>query len=304
MSVFDGFGEATIKFLEEARKNVRRYDAEPLLEVFNLAPDVFSIFEKSPGMGGDAWMHLIVGSERALLIDTGFGVGDVKALVETLTDKPYDVVNTHFHGDHTFGNYQFDKVYCHKYDVQSVVNQMKPTARDGMVPTEGVYFKPEDLVPIREYEVVGVDGGFKFNLGDGETVEVVHLPGHAPGGCGLLDNKKRILFSGDAIVHTPTLISGPALTGEYAKYGTVQAFLDELELLVPRMDEFDTLYPGHSMLAVPNSIVRDMRDCCKAIVENPDDYTRKDETMPGRGISMLKVVGRAPVAYNYERVRY
>ena len=38
------------------------------------------------------------GAERALLIDTGFGVGDLKALCERLTDKPLLVVDTHSHG--------------------------------------------------------------------------------------------------------------------------------------------------------------------------------------------------------------
>ena len=56
-------------------------------------------------------MFLIEGDEKAMLIDTGAGIGDLKAQVEKLTDKPLIVVNTHGHVDHTGGNMQFDEVW-------------------------------------------------------------------------------------------------------------------------------------------------------------------------------------------------
>ena len=46
-----------------------------------------------------ASIFLLVGTERALLIDTGIGVGDLKAAVEKITDKPVTVVITHGHGE-------------------------------------------------------------------------------------------------------------------------------------------------------------------------------------------------------------
>ena len=38
---------------------------------------------------------LFEGEKKALLVDTGFGKGDLHALVEGLTDRPVMVVNTH-----------------------------------------------------------------------------------------------------------------------------------------------------------------------------------------------------------------
>ena len=43
--------------------------------------------------------YLLVGTERALLIDCGMGYYDLRATVERMTDKPYDVVITHGCGD-------------------------------------------------------------------------------------------------------------------------------------------------------------------------------------------------------------
>ena len=58
-------------------------------------------------------MYLIAGKERALLVDTGWGSGDLPAHIATLTTLPLLVVNTHGHRDHTSGNGQFAEVHIH-----------------------------------------------------------------------------------------------------------------------------------------------------------------------------------------------
>ena len=45
-------------------------------------------------------MYLAEGKERAMLVDTGAGLGRLKETVKALTDKPVFVVNTHGHIDH------------------------------------------------------------------------------------------------------------------------------------------------------------------------------------------------------------
>ncbi|MBQ8975038.1 MAG: MBL fold metallo-hydrolase, partial [Oscillospiraceae bacterium] len=54
-------------------------------------------------------MFLFIGTEKALLVDTGFGnAGSVRALVRSLTDKPIYLVNTHADDDHTGKNAEFE----------------------------------------------------------------------------------------------------------------------------------------------------------------------------------------------------
>ena len=43
---------------------------------------------------------LLEGDSKALLVDTGFGSGDLKTLVGGLTDKPVTLIITHADGDH------------------------------------------------------------------------------------------------------------------------------------------------------------------------------------------------------------
>ena len=66
-------------------------------------------------------IYLVAGRERALLIDTGWGEGDLPAHVATRTDLPLTVVNTHGHPDHSSGNGQFDEVYIHTADLPLAV---------------------------------------------------------------------------------------------------------------------------------------------------------------------------------------
>ena len=44
--------------------------------------------------------YLVVGEEKALLIDTGFGIYSLKEKVRGITELPVTVVNTHAHPDH------------------------------------------------------------------------------------------------------------------------------------------------------------------------------------------------------------
>ena len=65
------------------------------------------------GIDFECCIWLVEGSDGALLIDTGLGIGKLREEVEAYTSLPYKVVDTHGHGDHSGGNYQFDEVYMH-----------------------------------------------------------------------------------------------------------------------------------------------------------------------------------------------
>ena len=192
-----------------AEGKARRYGCDRPVEVFELAEGVLFDLFPEPGDGrgcldapGDR--ARTGGADRHRLRHRG-----PARLVETLTDKPYDVFNTHFHGDHTLGNVQFDRVFIHRYDLSPLAGSMTPEGRRAFIPVEGDYYGPEDVPPFRLYGIVPVDAGFTFDLGGGETLELLHIPGHSAGCAGLLDRKRRILFSGDALCCTPTFIFGP-----------------------------------------------------------------------------------------------
>ena len=60
---------------------------------------------------------VVVGEKSALLLDVGTGIGDLRWVVENrITDKPYQVVASHNHGDHVGGAGFFDEIWIHPAD--------------------------------------------------------------------------------------------------------------------------------------------------------------------------------------------
>lgn len=151
---------------------------------------------------------LVEGTERALLIDTGVGIGDLKWLVENrITDKPYDVVVTHNHGDHIGGAGWFDTIRIHPADADWKEGHAAPTVsfrreyaelirnREGK---DYAYDPQKDIRPWpKEPEILSVSDGQKFYLG-GRTVTAYHCPGHTAGEIALADDLTKTLLCGDA----------------------------------------------------------------------------------------------------------
>ena len=204
-------------FMREVRSHhdtKRVLAVDPYAEVYNVRDNVCAILSESLGGGGDVWSYLIIGPEKALLIDTGFGVGDLKGLASELSGgKPVLVAITHVHPDHSAGNAQFDRVYGHEYSVPQMEAQRNPHIWDGMLDANGqpimTIFDPADIIAFHEYEIVGVPDGYTFNLGGDYDVELIWTAGHTSGHCVYLDKKSRLLFAGDDAISMRINISGP-----------------------------------------------------------------------------------------------
>ena len=79
-------------------------------EVYRILDGIFAIYE--PGQFEEVISFLITGEDMALLFDTGLGIGDIRGVVDELTDLQVVVLNSHTHYDHIGGNYQFETIYA------------------------------------------------------------------------------------------------------------------------------------------------------------------------------------------------
>jgi len=77
-------------------------------EVYRLPGLVFALYE--PRQAEHVFSYLIVGEKRALLFDSGFGIGRIDQVVKKLTPLPVVVLNSHTHYDHVGGNYAFAEI--------------------------------------------------------------------------------------------------------------------------------------------------------------------------------------------------
>lgn len=165
---------------------------------------IYSIHELEPGLyriGNSAvFMDLIVGAHHALLFDTGYGYGDLKAVVRSVTDKPLYVLNSHGHVDHACGNEAFGGAYIHPLDMELCREHNGPQMRRAELDVAEVpaVFDLDAHLRLGPGELKPVGEGDRFDLG-GITLEVLHLPGHTAGSIGLWCPEKKLLYVGDAM---------------------------------------------------------------------------------------------------------
>ena len=166
--------------------------------------EIYALRELEPGIwriGNSAvFMDLIVGREKALLFDTGYGFGDLKAVVASITDKPLIVVNSHGHVDHACGNGQFGGAYIHPLDMALALEHNGREMRMAELETAEVPldFELEAYLALGTGELKPTGEGDTFDLG-GMTLQVIHLPGHSAGSIGLWCPERKLLWVGDAM---------------------------------------------------------------------------------------------------------
>jgi len=182
---------------------------KPHYEIEEIYENTYKIADSGLGQG-KVYMYLLVGSEKALLIDSGYGLLDLKAVIATLTDKPCICVCTHGHLDHALGACQFEDAYIHSNDFEVYKQHTSPEliTTFGM---SGLLFKPpkwirnnpsyqnlvtqmaqKDYAPLR-----AIDDIPSFDLG-GRTVTWRNIIGHTQGTIAIIDEAHNTAFDADA----------------------------------------------------------------------------------------------------------
>jgi len=221
---------------------------------------------------------LVEGTEKAALIDTGCGIGNLAQIVRELTQKPLIILMTHGHFDHDGGVKQFPgvPVYLHSADGQlmhqtvAMMQKMMGSAdlnkmRSLYITTRGPVRCPEldqtellKLVPTEPcdpiYEYLPMEDGMEFDLG-GRVLKVIHSPGHTPGEVSILDETSRTLFSGDTANVGIILMRQPNNdTKLIEECNRTMGNLWAMEA------SYDRLGVGHDAVTVDKQIVKDYYD--------------------------------------------
>ena len=175
-------------------------------KVTKLENNIYRIYEPK-----DIYTTVILGSEKALVIDNGHGFGNVRKVIESITDLPLMVVNTHGHLDHAGGNYLFDEVYINFEDIPTYYKyeeekDLMLISYDKLFKKKGIQMFPDDFdresfmktttkkfLPLENHQIIDLGG---------RKLEVIKVPGHTVGHVTFLDYETGILFSGDAVSTT------------------------------------------------------------------------------------------------------
>ena len=174
-----------------------------------------------------ATCYLVVGEEKAALIDTLNGYQDLSETVSSITKLPVIVINTHGHSDHIGGNGYFGEAYLNKADWEIAQRNCSNILYG--------YMKIKNKM--KDVRYTDIAEGESFDLG-GITLVAYGLPGHTPGGMCFLDKQDRILFTGDGINRHCWMQLEESLS--------IVDFVENLKSFGSLSDEYDLICHGHA----------------------------------------------------------
>ncbi|MEM1262089.1 MAG: MBL fold metallo-hydrolase [Pseudomonadota bacterium] len=212
-------------------------------DVYRINPRTFAIHE--PGQFEEVISYLVVGNERALLIDTGLGVGDIDQLVTRLTNRPVTVVNTHSHYDHVGGNHAFDDIHARttafatEHASGTSNAEVSDYLRDAWLARPLPAGVTRDGYRIRAYQTpIDLADGERFDLG-GIEIETLLTPGHTDDSVCFIDRTNGILFTGDTFYPAPlyTHFEGAGLAAYQASLERLAGLVDTISLILPGHNE-------------------------------------------------------------------
>ncbi len=241
---------------------------------YELSSNIIAICE--PCHFQEVISYLIIGSEKALLWDTGMGMFDIKSVVESFTDKELIVVNSHCHFDHVGGNIQFDKTYI--YNSKQAIDRLRKgvTAEDVERNFTKDAFHYNGTLPfeVESFRIPGVDNfitieeGHIFDLGDIQF-KVLHTPGHSPDSIMIVCDSLKILFTGDTIYPASMYAH---FFGDHGINSNIDTYYKVVSDLADKYSDYQ-LYCSHNEPMRQGSMLIDVKDAFKAIKDgiNPSE---------------------------------
>ncbi len=210
--------------------------ASPWFVSRRIDPTTTLILEPHVHVLEQANIFLVEGTLRDMVIDGGMGVAPLRPFIDGLRadrEKELIFVASHTHIDHMGAAHEFGTRFVHPAEA---ANLAEP---GGIRSLWSADFGPAltrlfleagypplwplliDAVPVwgwdpGAYLLQGapatglLEEGDTVDLGD-RVFEVLHLPGHSPGGIGLFDRATGVLFAGDAVYDGPLIWQGPGM---------------------------------------------------------------------------------------------
>jgi glyoxylase-like metal-dependent hydrolase (beta-lactamase superfamily II) len=198
---------------------------------------------------GDCNVYMIDCGGSLAIIDTGGGKGvvpmlnNVKKMGFNLNDIELAFIS-HSHYDHIGGNKKFKeytgcKIVAHEAEKRDI-EELSEMSLYSMALENGLSFEPTEV------DIV-VKGGESIKIGN-YSIEILHTPGHTPGGISFLidDGESKSLFPGDTASAQGRLgfINGPGF------------FLSDWKASIKLMisQKPDTMFPGHGTFVLSDAI--------------------------------------------------
>lgn len=187
------------------------------------------------GAGGN--IGVSVGDDGIVVVDDQYAplADKIRAALRGITDKPVRfVINTHYHGDHTGGNLQFQKEapIIAQDNVRKRLEGSMPPVDKGALP------------------IITFDHQVTVHL-NGEDIRALHFPsGHTDGDSVIFFPKSNVVHMGDDFV----TYGFPFV--DIKSGGSVRGMIDAIDKVLAQVPADVKVIPGHG----PVSNVKDVRE--------------------------------------------
>ena len=152
----------------------------------------------------------VVGPNWAIVIDT-LALPDetleIRQFIEQELQVPVRyVINTHYHADHTWGNYLFPNATILSSTLCRELIDTKGRASLEEAKKQGTTFRQGRIVlPHLTFS----EGSMNLRIGK-KTLTMLPFPGHSPDNIGVIVEEDRVLFAGDVFMPIPYIVDGDA----------------------------------------------------------------------------------------------
>lgn len=210
---------------------------------------------------------LLLGKEKAVLIDTGLGIDNIERITDQLTVLPIEVITTHVHTDHIGSHGAFEKIYVHEGDKDWLVNGIKGLSikqirkdvnRDITLPVPKT-FNPETYQPFQGEPTGLLNDGDVIELGSRRLI-IYHTPGHSPGHISIFDETNGYLFTGDLLYDETPIYAFYPSTSPYDLVNSLER--------ITEIQNVSKIYGSHNTLGIEPEILMDVKNAVKFLREN------------------------------------
>lgn len=229
---------------------------------------------------GKVHSFLLIGEEKAVLIDTGLGIDNIKRITDQLTSLPIIVLTTHVHWDRIGSHGEFKDIYVHKDERDWLIDGIKKlpieqirkdVGRDITLPAP-VSFNPNTYKPFQGNPTSLLNDGDEIEIGSRKLI-IYHTPGQSPGHISIFDYSKGYLFTGD-LLYDETPI--------YAFFPTTNPveLVQSLEK-ISNIPNVTKIFGGHNTAGLDSVILKEVKNAVKVLKE-------QDQVRFGTGIHKFK----------------
>lgn len=212
-------------------------------------------------------MMLVIGSEKAAIIDTGYGTtGNLDKIIKNITDKPVICLLTHCDPDHAGSAALFDEIYMSSLDEElmkkgslNVRTRMMVVKKSCDGNGELIEYAKAHIVKNSKFEYINIEDGDVFNLGDCK-LEAVSFAGHSKGSMCFFNEKEKYAITGDSIANYNSAVIF------FDKCLPLSVYKENLVRFIKKVGDDVVIYTGHDIKPLKKQIIPEILSLCDEVI--------------------------------------